>query len=126
MLMDNNVDENMMLDGTATIKVIGVGGAGNNAVNRMVESGIKNVEFIAVNTDRQALLLSKAASKIQIGEKITRGLGAGANPDIGAQAAEESKTRNCRSFTWSRHGVCNCWNGWRNRNRCSPNCCSSS
>ena len=92
MLIDNNVEENAMLDGTATIKVIGVGGAGNNAVNRMVESGIKNVEFIAVNTDRQALLLSKAASKIQIGEKITRGLGAGANPDIGAQAAEESKT----------------------------------
>ena len=57
----------------------------------MVDSGIKGVEFIAVNTDRQALLLSKAASKIQIGEKITRGLGAGANPDIGAQAAEESK-----------------------------------
>ena len=92
MLMDNNSEENTMLDGTATIKVIGVGGAGNNAVNRMVESGIRNVEFIAVNTDRQALLLSKAASKIQIGEKITRGLGAGANPDIGAQAAEESKT----------------------------------
>ena len=92
MMMDNNMDENTMLDGTATIKVIGVGGAGNNAVNRMVESGIKNVEFIAVNTDRQALLLSKAATKIQIGEKITRGLGAGANPDIGAQAAEESKT----------------------------------
>lgn len=92
MIMENNVDENTMLDGTATIKVIGVGGAGNNAVNRMVESGIRNVEFIAVNTDRQALVLSKAASKIQIGEKITRGLGAGANPDIGAQAAEESKT----------------------------------
>ena len=80
-----------MLDGTATIKVIGVGGAGTNAVNRMVDSGIRGVEFIAVNTDRQALLLSKAGSKIQIGEKITRGLGAGANPDIGAQAAEESK-----------------------------------
>ena len=91
MLMDNNIDDNPMMDGTATIKVIGVGGAGNNAVNRMVDSGIKNVEFIAVNTDRQALLLSKAATKIQIGEKITRGLGAGANPDIGAQAAEESK-----------------------------------
>ena len=91
MLMDST-DENVMLDGTATIKVIGVGGAGNNAVNRMVDSGIKGVEFIAVNTDRQALLLSKAASKIQIGEKITRGLGAGANPDIGAQAAEESKS----------------------------------
>ena len=80
-----------MVDGTATIKVIGVGGAGNNAVNRMVDSGIKGVEFIAVNTDRQALLLSKASTKIQIGEKITRGLGAGANPDIGAQSAEESK-----------------------------------
>ena len=91
MIMDST-DENVMLDGTATIKVIGIGGAGNNAVNRMVESGIKGVEFIAVNTDRQALLLSKAASKIQIGEKITRGLGAGANPDIGAQAAEESKS----------------------------------
>ena len=91
MLMDN-AEENAMLDGTATIKVIGVGGAGNNAVNRMVDSGIKGVDFIAVNTDRQALLLSKASTKIQIGEKITRGLGAGANPDIGAQAAEESKT----------------------------------
>ena len=74
------------------IKVIGVGGGGTNAVNRMVDSGIRGVEFVAVNTDRQALLLSKAVSKIQIGEKITRGLGAGANPDIGAQAAEESKS----------------------------------
>ena len=92
MMVDSNVDENTMLDGTATIKVIGVGGAGTNAVNRMVDSGIKGVEFIAVNTDRQALLLSKAASKIQIGEKITRGLGAGANPDIGAQSAEENKS----------------------------------
>ena len=90
MIMDNE-ELNYMMDGTATIKVIGVGGAGNNAVNRMIESGISNVEFIAVNTDRQALEKSKAASKIQIGEKITRGLGAGANPDIGMQAAEESK-----------------------------------
>lgn len=70
MLMDNNSDENTMLDGTATIKVIGVGGAGNNAVNRMVESGIRNVEFIAVNTDRQALLLSKAASKYKLEKKL--------------------------------------------------------
>ena len=91
MLMDNNYEENYGMDDTATIKVIGVGGAGNNAVNRMVDSGIEGVEFVTVNTDRQALLLSKAATKIQIGEKITRGLGAGANPDIGAQAAEESK-----------------------------------
>ena len=91
MIMDNNEDLNYMMDGVATIKVIGVGGAGNNAVNRMIDAGIKNVEFIAVNTDRQALNLSKANSKIQIGEKLTRGLGAGANPDIGSQAAEESK-----------------------------------
>ena len=90
MIMDDN-DYDYMLDGTATIKVIGVGGAGNNAVNRMIEAGIKNVEFVAVNTDRQALNGSKASSKIQIGEKLTRGLGAGANPDIGTQAAEESK-----------------------------------
>ena len=85
---NNNIT---MMDGTATIKVIGVGGAGNNAVNRMIDSGIKGVDFIAVNTDRQALQTSKAATKIQIGEKITRGLGAGANPDIGAQSAEESR-----------------------------------
>ena len=90
MIMDDN-ELNYMMDGTATIKVIGVGGAGNNAVNRMIEAGIRNVEFIAVNTDRQTLNESKATSKIQIGEKLTRGLGAGANPDIGAQAAEESK-----------------------------------
>ena len=91
-MFDSNDDNNYMMDGTANIKVIGVGGAGNNAVNRMIQAGIKNVEFIAINTDRQALLLSQAPSRIQIGEKITRGLGAGANPDIGAQAAEESKT----------------------------------
>ena len=90
MIMDND-ELNYMMDGTATIKVIGVGGAGNNAVNRMIEAGIKNVEFIAVNTDRQTLNTSKAGSKIQIGEKLTRGLGAGANPDIGSQAAEESR-----------------------------------
>ena len=86
---DNN--KLTMMDGAATIKVIGVGGAGNNAINRMIEAGIRGVEFISVNTDRQALQLSKASAKIQIGEKITRGLGAGANPDIGAQSAEESK-----------------------------------
>ena len=91
MIMDGIEDSGLIIDGTATIKVIGVGGGGTNAVNRMVDSGIRGVEFVAVNTDKQALLQSKASSKIQIGEKITRGLGAGANPDIGAQAAEESK-----------------------------------
>ncbi len=85
-------DMERSMDGTATIKVIGVGGAGNNAVNRMVESGIKGVEFIAVNTDEQILEKSKAGTTIQIGEKITKGLGAGANPDIGAQSAEENKS----------------------------------
>ena len=92
MIMDDN-ELNYMMDGTATIKVIGVGGAGNNAVNRMIEAGIRNVEFIAVNTDRQTLNESKASTKIQIGEKLTRGLGAGANPDIGGQAAEESRAQ---------------------------------
>ena len=92
MLEYEEMDNSRMGDGTATIKVIGVGGAGNNAVNRMIEADIKGVEFIAVNTDRQALQKSKAPTKIQIGEKITRGLGAGANPDIGAQAAEESRS----------------------------------
>ena len=75
----------------ATIKVIGCGGAGNNAVNRMVDAGLRGVEFIAINTDRQALTLSKASTTIQIGEKLTKGLGAGAVPDIGRRAAEESR-----------------------------------
>jgi cell division protein FtsZ len=79
------------LDSLATIKVIGVGGGGNNAVNRMIEHGVQGVEFIAVNTDAQALNLSKAEVKMQIGGKLTRGLGAGANPEVGKKAAEESK-----------------------------------
>ncbi|MCH5138416.1 cell division protein FtsZ [Clostridiaceae bacterium UIB06] len=75
----------------ANIKVIGCGGGGNNAVNRMIREGLKNVEFISVNTDKQALMLSQASQKIQIGDKLTKGLGAGANPEIGNKAAEESK-----------------------------------
>lgn len=78
-------------DTLAQIKVIGVGGGGSNAVNRMIDSGIQGVEFIAVNTDYQALNLSKAQHKLQIGGKLTRGLGAGANPDVGKKAAEESR-----------------------------------
>jgi cell division protein FtsZ len=73
------------------IKVIGCGGGGSNAVNRMIVEGLKNVEFIAINTDKQALMLSNANHKIQIGEKLTKGLGAGANPEIGRKAAEESR-----------------------------------
>ncbi|WP_445488400.1 cell division protein FtsZ [Niallia sp. 03133] len=79
------------IDSLATIKVIGVGGGGNNAVNRMIEHGVQGVEFIAVNTDAQALNLSKAEVRMQIGGKLTRGLGAGANPEVGKKAAEESK-----------------------------------
>ena len=73
------------------IKVIGVGGGGGNAVNRMVENGVQGVEFVSINTDMQALNYSQATTKIQIGEKLTKGQGAGANPEIGRKAAEESK-----------------------------------
>ena len=86
-MMDFNLD----VGDFAQIKVVGVGGAGNNAVDRMITSGLTGVEYIAVNTDKQALKVSKANKKVQIGEKITKGLGAGANPDIGKKAAEESR-----------------------------------
>ena len=76
----------------AVIKVAGIGGGGTNAVNRMINSGLQGVEFIAINTDAQALQMTDADQKIHIGEKITRGLGAGADPKIGAEAAEENKT----------------------------------
>lgn len=79
------------MDNFAQIKVVGVGGGGNNAVNRMIAAGLRGVEFIAINTDKQALLLSKANIKIQIGDKLTKGLGAGANPEIGEKAANESR-----------------------------------
>ena len=75
----------------ATIKVVGVGGGGSNAVDRMINSGLKGVEFYAVNTDAQALFLTNAGTKIQIGQDLTKGLGAGADPEIGRQAAEESQ-----------------------------------
>ncbi len=74
----------------ARIKVIGVGGGGQNAVNRMIEEGIQGVEFVATNTDAQALTLSRAQTRVRLGDKLTRGLGAGGNPDIGRKAAEES------------------------------------
>ncbi|NLL70854.1 MAG: cell division protein FtsZ [Epulopiscium sp.] len=86
-MLEFDITEEMI----AQIKVIGVGGGGNNAVDRMIEENLTGVEFITINTDRQALNRSRAAIKIQIGDKLTRGLGAGANPDIGARAAEESK-----------------------------------
>ena len=78
-------------DHLAKIKVVGVGGGGSNAINRMMSAGLQGVEFIAVNTDAQALRMSDAPMKLQIGEKLTKGLGAGANPEIGKKAAEESR-----------------------------------
>ena len=79
------------MDQLAKIKVIGIGGGGNNAVNRMIESGVQAVEFIVANTDEQVLKASLASKKIQMGEQLTGGLGAGANPQIGKEAALESK-----------------------------------
>ena len=81
--LDNDLD--------AKIKVVGVGGGGNNAINCMVSAGVKGVEFIAINTDAQALVNSLATTRIQIGSKATRGLGAGARPEVGEKAAEENR-----------------------------------
>lgn len=75
----------------ATIKVVGVGGGGGNAINRMIEAGLQGVEFISMNTDAQALSISKAPRRVQLGEKLTKGLGAGSNPEVGEKAAEESR-----------------------------------
>ena len=87
--MDTNRHENLF-DTQATIKVIGIGGAGTNAVNRMIAEGVEGVEFVAVNTDAQALAVSKASTKLQIGEALTRGLGAGGDPQVGEASVKES------------------------------------
>ena len=86
LMLDEEMDENV-----TTIKVIGVGGGGGNAVNRMVSNGLQGVEFIAMNTDQQALVKNHASVKVQLGSKLTKGRGAGADPEIGQRAAEESK-----------------------------------
>ena len=86
LMLDEEMDENV-----TTIKVIGVGGGGGNAVNRMVSDGLQGVEFIAMNTDQQALVKNHASVKVQLGSKLTKGRGAGADPEIGQRAAEESK-----------------------------------
>lgn len=86
--MEQNLQS--LVESFARIKVIGVGGGGCNAVNRMIDEGVQGIEFITVNTDAQALLLSKAPTRVRIGEKVTRGLGAGGNPEMGQKAAEES------------------------------------
>ncbi|MBO6011873.1 MAG: cell division protein FtsZ [Oscillospiraceae bacterium] len=85
-------------DNVVNIKVVGVGGAGNNVVNRMVSDGTKGVEFVAINTDKQVLSVSTADQKIQIGEKLTHGQGAGSNPDVGRQSAEENRNNISKVF----------------------------
>jgi len=88
--METNKQQNQKAESLARIKVVGVGGGGTNAVNRMVSEGIAGIEFVAVNTDAQALMMSKATTRVRIGDKVTQGLGAGGNPEIGKKAAEES------------------------------------
>ena len=89
-MTEYNFEIGMDDDFYATIRVIGVGGGGCNAVDRMIEDGVQGIEFIAVNSDHQALSRTKASTAIQIGEKVTRGLGCGANPELGQKAAEEN------------------------------------
>ncbi len=89
--MTRRTGHSQFVDSFAQIKVIGVGGAGQNAVNRMIESGIQGVEFISVNTDAQALMLANAPQRLRIGDKLTKGLGSGGNPEVGLRAAEESR-----------------------------------
>ena len=113
-------------ESSAKIIVIGVGGAGNNAVNRMVEEAIGGVEFVGVNTDKQALTLCKAPTVLQIGEKITKGLGAGAQPEVGQKAAEESIEEVKQINRRRRYGICYLRYGRRHRYRCSTGNRSSS
>ena len=87
--MKNTVNPNQ-IESLARIKVVGVGGGGTNAVDRMIDEGLQGVEFVAVNTDAQALLLSKASTRVRVGEKLTRGLGSGGDPEIGRKSTEES------------------------------------
>ena len=85
-------------ENVVTIKVVGVGGAGNNVVNRMVKSGTQGIEYVAINTDKQALAVSSADQKIQIGEKLTHGQGAGSDPEMGKRSAEESRNNIAKSL----------------------------
>ena len=95
--LQDEMNEELNLTPPASIKVIGVGGAGGNTINSIVDAGCTHIETISINTDAQALNLSKAMKKIQIGIKSTKGLGTGANPDLGKRAAEEDLSGTCIS-----------------------------
>ena len=101
----------------AVIKVVGIGGGGVNAVNRMIEVGLKGVEFIAINTDAQALLMSDADVKLDIGRELTRGLGAGANPEVGAQGRRGPRRGDRGGPQGRRHGLRDRRRGRRHRHR---------
>ena len=109
-------------DKVVNIKVIGVGGAGNNVVNRMIESGVSGVEFVVVNTDKQDLNKSKCPNKLQIGEKLTGGMGAGSKPEIGKKSAGREPCRNLQDSGRHRHGLHHRRHGRRHRHRCSSHC----
>ena len=125
LMLDEELDENV-----TTIKVIGVGGGGGNAVNRMVSDGLQGVEFIAMNTDQQALAKNHASVKVQLGSKLTKGRGAGADPEIGQRAAEESKDEIANALKGSQmvslEPSCTLTEdrryGRRHRHRCSTRC----
>lgn len=116
LMLDEEMDENV-----TTIKVIGVGGGGGNAVNRMVSDGLQGVEFIAMNTDQQALTKNHAATKVQLGSKLTKGRGAGADPEIGQRAAEESKDEIANASRLA-DGLHHRRYGRRHRHRCGSRC----
>ena len=101
----------------AVIKVVGIGGGGVNAINRMIEVGLKGVEFIAINTDAQALLMSDADVKLDVGRELTRGLGAGADPEVGRKAAEDHARGDRGGAQGRRHGLRHRGRGRRHRHR---------
>ena len=115
--MDSNKETPTCSRTFARIKVIGVGGGGPNAVNRMIEEGIQGVEFIATNTDAQALTLSKAPVRVRLGDKLTRGLGAGGDPEVGRKAAEEIRRRTVQRAERLGHGLRHRRHGRRHRHR---------
>ena len=104
----------------AVIKVVGVGGGGVNALNRMIDAGLRGVEFVAINTDAQALLMSEAHVKLDIGRELTRGLGAGADPEIGRRAAEDHADEIEAALKGADMVFVTAGEGGGHRNRCSP------
>ena len=103
----------------AKIKVVGVGGAGGNAVIHMINHNIEGVDFICANTDTQALSEANGAITLKLGNGLTKGLGAGANPDVGRKAAESDRAAIEELLVWRRYDIYNSWNGWWYRDRCS-------